>query len=130
VQRTPSAAPSPLPSTTATNSPNLRHRNPPAPPRPSRNRTRCPQVRNLNASDNGYTVLEIKAMGLTVENTVLVPQTRVAAQLPWPSESEGGQPVKPTGQRPPLLRSVRNVTGLWVRGGSLVAVGGVISQGS
>jgi hypothetical protein len=74
------------------------------------------QVRNFNTTDDGYTIVELRSMGITSENSVLSPRTRVARQLPWPSGDVGAKLV--TGRRidrvPPLLNSIRNVTALRV----------------
>jgi hypothetical protein len=81
-------------------------------------------VRNLNSSDRGFTVIDIKAKGLAVEHTHLAPAPVIAPPLPLPPLSEAGAPVRPSAARPPKLESVRNASELQV---GPVRVSGMLS---
>lgn len=85
------------------------------PPPPLASQT--PQVRNLNLTDDAFTIIDIKAKGLAAENTVLHTGNTVFPQLPLPPGSmvDTATTVRATGQRPPRLQSVQNLTDFQVR---------------
>jgi hypothetical protein len=66
-----------------------------------------PQVRNLDPNDDAYTVIDLKAMGLSAEYTHLANSDRVAPQLPLPT-GVGAAQLRVTARAPPFLQSVKD----------------------